>query len=239
MEEGTMAIEDIKRELEQRFDAPLDEFYKRRIIFWNDEDGDFKEQIADFSLSNALVLVLNETNQFESKRVLNTDSTSNYLVYNPLICDAETDWFLDIKLYSEEYRADLVSRWMQEMQIVNTPELRKLVKEHRNFFKTKKNRNVFASYDGSIDTCSMFYMSLLATICGCARKPEEIIRAILSAGPDIENHLKLDLLKNEASHLFWSLVEKTCHFSQSHNMDDLANYVVLSALSRTVSGELQ
>ncbi len=38
-----MAIEDIKRELEQRFDAPLDEFYKRRIIFWNDEDGDFKE----------------------------------------------------------------------------------------------------------------------------------------------------------------------------------------------------
>lgn len=239
MEEGTMAIEEIKRELEQRFDAPLDEFYKRRIIFWNDEDGDFKEQIADFSLSNALVLVLNETNQFESKRVLNTDSTSNYLVYNPLICDAETDWFLDIKLYSEEYRADLVSRWMQEMRIVNTPELRKLVKEHRNFFKTKKNRNVFASYHGSIDTRSMFYMSLLATICGCARKPEEIIRAILSAGPDIENHLKLDLLKNEASQLFWSLVEKTCHFSQSHNIDDLANYVVLSALSRTVSGELQ
>ncbi len=34
-----MAIEEIKRELEQRFDAPLDEFYKRRIIFWNDEDG--------------------------------------------------------------------------------------------------------------------------------------------------------------------------------------------------------
>lgn len=133
-----MAIEDIKRELEQRFDAPLDEFYKRRIIFWNDEDGDFKEQIADFSLSNALVLVLNETNQFESKRVLNTDSTSNYLVYNPLICDAETDWFLDIKLYSEEYRADLVSRWMQEMQIVNTPELRKLVKEHRNFLKRRR-----------------------------------------------------------------------------------------------------
>ena len=156
-----MAIEDIKRELEQRFDAPLDEFYKRRIIFWNDEDGDFKEQIADFSLSNALVLVLNETNQFESKRVLNTDSTSNYLVYNPLICDAETDWFLDIKLYSEEYRADLVSRWMQEMQIVNTPELRKLVKEHRNFFKAKKNRNIFASYDGSIDTRSMFYLSLI------------------------------------------------------------------------------
>ena len=29
-----MAIEDIKKELEQRFAEPLDEFYKRRIIFW-------------------------------------------------------------------------------------------------------------------------------------------------------------------------------------------------------------
>mgnify|MGYP001734743415 CR=1 FL=1 len=30
-----MAIEDIKNELEQRFAEPLEEFYKRRIIFWN------------------------------------------------------------------------------------------------------------------------------------------------------------------------------------------------------------
>lgn len=33
-----MAIEDIKKELEKRFSEPLEEDYKRRIIFWNDED---------------------------------------------------------------------------------------------------------------------------------------------------------------------------------------------------------
>ena len=53
-----MAIEDIKKELEQRFAEPLDEFYKRRIIFWNDEDGEFLDEVRSLSLSNAKVLVL-------------------------------------------------------------------------------------------------------------------------------------------------------------------------------------
>lgn len=48
-----MAIEDIKKELEQRFAEPLDEFYKRRIIFWNDEDGEFLDEVKSLTLSNA------------------------------------------------------------------------------------------------------------------------------------------------------------------------------------------
>ena len=44
--------------MEQRFTEPLDEFYKRRIIFSNDENGDFKEEVADWVLPNAKVLML-------------------------------------------------------------------------------------------------------------------------------------------------------------------------------------
>ena len=120
-----MAIEDIKKDLDKRFAEPLPEFYKRRIIFWNDEEGEFKEEIESLALDNAKVLALSETNQFASKKLLNEDDlTSNYLVYTPIVTDNEHDWFLDIKLYSEEYRADLISRWMQEMNILNTTELR-------------------------------------------------------------------------------------------------------------------
>lgn len=46
-----MAIEDIKNELEQRFAEPLDEFYKRRIIFWNDEDRGSEDTIEQFGKS--------------------------------------------------------------------------------------------------------------------------------------------------------------------------------------------
>ena len=41
-----MALEDIKKELEQRFEQPLPEFYKRRIIFWNDEAKEFINEIS-------------------------------------------------------------------------------------------------------------------------------------------------------------------------------------------------
>ena len=67
-----------------------------------------------------------------AKKLLSCDDLeSNYLVYHPFYVDPEEDWLLDIKLYSESYRADLVSRRMQEMHILNTPELRNEVKHYK------------------------------------------------------------------------------------------------------------
>ena len=42
--------------------------------------------------------------------------TTNYLVYSPLAYNRPDDnWLLDVELYSEEFRADLISIWMDEM----------------------------------------------------------------------------------------------------------------------------
>ena len=232
-----MAIEDIKKELEQRFAEPLDEFYKRRIIFWNDEDGDFKDEINDLELSNAKVLILSLDNQFESKRILSSlDLDSNYLVYNPIISDPEHDWFLDIKLYSDEYRADKTSRLMQDLHILNTPELRKEVQRFKGFFNAASRCKVFSSLGQTIDKKSALYMTILSAICGVKEvKPEEIIKAVIADGPDINNSIKLELLKYNASDLFWSLVSKTTGFKASENIDELVNHIILSAISRTTS----
>ncbi len=199
-----MAIEDIKKELEQRFAEPLDEFYKRRIIFWNDEDGDFKDEINDLELSNAKVVILSSDNQFESKRILSSlDLDSNYLVYNPIVSDPEHDWFLDIKLYSDEYRADKTSRLMQDLHILNTPELRKEVQRFKGFFNANSRCKAFVSLNQNIDKKSTLYMTLLSAISGVKEvKPEEIIKAVIANGPDINNSIKLELLKYNASDLF-------------------------------------
>ena len=230
-----MAIEDIKKELEQRFAEPLDEFYKRRIIFWNDEDGDFKDEINDLELSNAKVLILSSDNQFESKRILSSlDLDSNYLVYNPIVSDPEHDWFLDIKLYSDEYRADKTSRLMQDLHILNTPELRKEVQRFKGFFNANSRCKAFVSLNQNIDKKSTLYMTLLSAISGVKEvKPEEIIKAVIANGLDINNSIKLELLKYNASDLFWSLVSKTTGFNASENIDELVNHIILSAISRT------
>ena len=77
-----MELEDIIQELDRRFDLPLREYYERRIIFWQDPEGEFREEIAGVKLQNAKVLVLTGRNAFLAKKLLShDDQTSNYLVY--------------------------------------------------------------------------------------------------------------------------------------------------------------
>lgn len=38
------------------------------------------------------------------------------------------NWLLDVELYSEEFRADLISIWMDEMGLISNPAMRKQVK---------------------------------------------------------------------------------------------------------------
>ena len=56
-----MLSETIKSRLAERFLAPLpDEFHKRRIVFWHDEDGEFAAQIDGFTLPGVNIVTLTD-----------------------------------------------------------------------------------------------------------------------------------------------------------------------------------
>ena len=120
----------IKAKLQARFAAPLQDFYKRRIIFWQDEDGDGSEMIDEFEFDGGKILKLTGTNNFAAKKLLlEDDPESNYLVYNPLnYADVRDNWLLDVELFSEEFRADVLSLRMEELGIPSTSGLRKATK---------------------------------------------------------------------------------------------------------------
>lgn len=122
-EGGLGHLDTIIQDLNKRFAAPLPEFYKRRIIFWYDEDREFEDKLDDIQIDNVKLLVLTGTNNFAAKKLLNVDdTTSNYLVYSPISYKSQEDnWLLNIELYSEEFRADLVSIWMNETYLPETP----------------------------------------------------------------------------------------------------------------------
>ena len=107
------------QELNRRFAAPLPEFYKRRIIVWIDAEQEFMDKLDDITVSGAKVVALTGSNNFYVKKLLAVDDpASNYLVYRPFAYESDEDnWMLDIELYGEEFRADLVSIWMDEMGV--------------------------------------------------------------------------------------------------------------------------
>ena len=52
--------ERVIQDLNRCFAAPLQEFYRRRIIFWYDEDKDFEEKVTngEILLTNAKVRII-------------------------------------------------------------------------------------------------------------------------------------------------------------------------------------
>lgn len=233
-----MAMEDIKKNLEQRFSEPLTEFYDRRIIFWNDEEKEFLDEINELELSNAKVLVLTETNNFIAKKILSFDDEfSNYLVYNCFDINMEDDWFLDVKLYSEEFRADQLSMWMQEMNIEPNPAVRNKIKMYKGFLNAASRRKLVSQFGSEITSPSKLHLAILASICKVRTlNPKDIIKAVMADGPDIVNSLKMSMLTYNATETFWALVNRaTGYYSEKvSNIDEMNQHIILSALTKTM-----
>lgn len=137
-----MDLDDILKDLEKRFKEPYPEFYNRRIILWLDQEKEFEDKIDGLELSPVKIVKMAQNNKFEIKKLLSyEDQESDFLVYCPLIFNRKEDnWIQDIMIYSEEFRADLVSIQMDEMKLPDSLTIRKTVKKYRKFFNAKGRR---------------------------------------------------------------------------------------------------
>lgn len=236
-----MDTEKIVQDLNRRFAAPLPEFYRRRIIFWYDEDREFEDKVDEIQLDNAQLLKVTGSNSFEIKKLLTLDDQAgNYLVYCPISYDSpENDWLLNIELYSgEPFRADLNTIWMDEMGLPSSQMLRKQVKQYHKFFNAKDRRTKVAALAGNITTASQLHLAVMAVICGVKElNPNTIIREVIKGGLDAnKNAVYQSLVNYGAQGAFWALVAQATGFKNTDepNLEALAAHILLTALTRTM-----
>lgn len=237
-----MDSEKVIEDLNQRFAQPLPEFYKRRIIFWCDEEREFEDKLGEIVLNDAKLVALTGTNYFAVKKLLGVeDTTGNYVVYCPLSYEKpEDDWLLDIRLYSEEYRADLISNWMDEMGLPQTAALRKQVKEYRKFFKASVRREKIAKQKNTPSVPRQLDMAVMGALAGIVDvTPNVIIKKVLCAGLDAEtNNLYCDFIDYGANKAFWDMVQKgTGYVVEDPNLSHLAAHILLTSATRTMQPE--
>lgn len=237
-----MDADKVIQDLNRRFAAPLPEFYQRRIIFWYDEDQEFADKLDEIVLENAKTVILTGSNAFAVKKLLNHDDlTSNYLVYSPVSYNRQDDnWLLDIELYSEEFRADLISIWMDEMDIPSTPAMRKQVKHYRKYFNAKDRRARIVAQNKIPSTPAQLHMAVMAAICGLKNpRPNQIIRSVFRAGLDVQNNATYREFINYGSEdAFWAMVRQGCGFyEEEHDLGRLAIHLLLTASTRTLRPE--
>ena len=237
-----MDTDKIIQDLNRRFAAPLPEFYQRRIIFWYDEDKEFQDKLDEVVLENAKVIALTGNNAFSVKKLLSVDDlTTNYLVYSPCVYNRPDDnWLLDVELYSEEFRADLISIWMDEMGLISNPAMRKQVKNYRAYFNAKDRRLKVSTQNKVPETLAQLHMAVMAAICGLKdARPNMILRSVFQAGLDLNNNtVYQDFVKYHADAAFWAMVRQGCGFVEEEpDLGRLAIHLLLTAATRTMRQE--
>ena len=234
-----MDSDKITQELNQRFAAPLPEFYKRRIVFWYDEDREFWERLDEVALNHAKMVALTGTNNFAVKKLLAVDdTTNNYLVYCPLSYEKpEDNWLLDIEMYSEEFRADLISIWMDELGIPSTPAMRKQVKDYRKYFNAKTRRDKIAGQSKAPTVPAQLHMAVMGALGGLKDvSPAAIMKEVLKVGMDINtNYLYREFVNYGADKAFWSMVKQGSGYeAEQPDIAMLATHMLLTATTRTM-----
>lgn len=240
---ASIDLDTIIRDLNNRFAEPLPEFYSRRIIFLHDEEREFEDKIDEISLEDAKILVLTGTNNFLAKKLLNIDDkVNNYLVYCPISYESEEeDWLLNVELYSEEFRADLISIWMSEIDIPHNPGYRKIIKFYRKFFGAQDRRKIFSKLNSAISTPSQLHLAVLAAICGSKDiKPNSIIKSVILGGVDMEsNEVYQNIVNYNANDAFWELVKQASGYfeGEDSSLDNMVTHIMLTATTRTLRSE--
>lgn len=236
-----MDADKIIQELNRRFAAPLPEFYKRRIIIWKDEEREFEEQISKMVLTDAKLIALTGTNYFAVKKLLGVDDTAgNYLLYCPISYESQEDnWLLDIELYSEEFRADMVSMWMDELDIPQTLALRREIKTYRKFFNARERRRVLSMQEVIPNTPAQLQMSIMAALAKVKGiSPNAIIKAVLEGGLEVDrNQVYREFVNYGIEEAFWRIVMQGTGCTAG-SLNKLAMHIFLTAATKTIRREL-
>lgn len=230
----------IEQTLRDRFAAMLPDNYKRRIIFWQDPAGEFSNLVDELHLDGVKILKLTGRNNFAAKMLLSqTDTESNYLVYNPIsYSDVSDDWLLDIELYSEEFSADLISIRMQELGMPSNAQLHKAMKKYSKFFENKERVARLTALDSNYTNAGQLHIDILSVLSGAGvNTAPGVIRTVLMNGMEIENNKAIQNIKKFGDEkVLWELIKRYTgyNYNGGDSLVPLASHILLTTLSITM-----
>ncbi len=114
-------------------------FSKSRLVFWYDPEQSFSEAVSIITIDDVTLLDMSDVSVFETKKRIELDEPANqFLLYFPYAePEAECDWLLDIRLYSEQFFADASSMLLNELGIPKMA-LRGHIRLRESFFTNKQ-----------------------------------------------------------------------------------------------------
>ena len=178
-----------------------------RIIFWNDPDREFLNDLWLLKLENVQVVRLDQVGALEAKiRIERDEPKTRFLLYSPSEePDFEDDWLLDIRLYARNFRADRASLLLDELGLTRQ-HLRQHLFDRRKFCDNKERLKKLQGFVAADDTEADLDRKMVTVIVK-ADQPEwfTIFRTIFHAYTETEQGQEFDL---DVPPPGWEQVEK-------------------------------
>ena len=196
-----------------------------RLVFWHDSRGEFADYVGnglDGELASVQVLDVGTEGGLSAKlRLEREDPQGQYLVYSQGEApQPDQDWLLDIRLYSDEFHADVASLWVQELGLASLS-LRAHLRERRVFMGNQERRRRLARFVAPEDDAAALDLKMLAVLSGSPiASPFEVLVAVadghvadgafdLSSVPEVVAQFeKMGLIER-----FWAIARREFGYS--------------------------
>ncbi len=238
-----MTNENIKQNLTERFTAPPQDFYKRRIVFWFDPEKEFEDIIDELVPDGVRLLKLTGSNNFTAKKLLEHDDTeSDYLVYDPTEHGRVQDnWLHDIELYSESFSADRISMFMQDLGIADEHSFRRAIKGYAKFFASQDRVSRLKALGTKYTSVGQLNCDIIAVLLGVKDNSSRgIIKSLMTASMRCDDTDVLEnLTKFGNTDAFRQMLINSVGFAcEEVDLNELTAHVLISAAAAELGGEM-
>jgi uncharacterized protein (TIGR02687 family) len=234
-----MNIEQIEQSLMKLFNVDKDIYQKRHIVFWYDENGDFRDDIDLLNLPNVIIHILND-NFFYTKFLLEKEDTeNNYLIYSDTAKpNADNNWFLDILLYSQEFSADKSSVILNDLWITDLG-VKEIINNHIKFFSSKKRTDDFIKLNLDKNNLTSIELSMLWVLAWeKTTNIDDILKKIILAWLD-DNKILEEFKKYDLLYIFWKHIRFFYWYNkETWDLRDLFTSFIISNINFTWEYEL-
>ena len=223
-------LKQITDKLNSEFDSDV-----RKLVFWYDDNAEFKEDVDTIELDNAKILHLEPDNQFYIKYFLECEDTeTNYLVYGAFPKPAiRNNHLADTIRYSKEFFVDRASLLVSDLGI--DERYKPVIQKYIKFFANKERTQRFYALEIENFNRSVIETSLMSVICKNKTVSfEEVLRCVLTDDKYLAEFEKYDLLD-----AFWQQADIAFGYSEpAPSLEKLLITMFVTYASKSISTEM-
>lgn len=238
-----MELNEIITELEQLFQQPLKDGYKRKIIIWHDSKQEFLESINDLQLDGVQVIQYHYNNAFKVRYQIEMEyANQNILLYVPHDKDETADNpLIDIYLYSEYYLSDSTAILLRSLNL--SEEFRSTIEKYAVFFNNKSRATKFQKLvqkQFNLDK-DIIHLCIIGSLLNCSADFNEILMTLIKQEVEAEgaNESIVLLRKFEADAYLWNMLQQRFgYITETPSLNEFISLLFMTYINETTTLEI-